>query len=101
MRRRTGMSVPFHFPRLKDLAATTAALAGIGLCGFAGGQTLPIAGNPREAAIQDRDAIGGVREQDEAAARTANLLNRDARQEARQAITPARPGSDEPNLRRD
>jgi len=88
--------------RLKATAAAGAALVGVGLCGFAGGQTLPIAGNPREAAVQDRDAIRGVREQDEAALRTANQLNRDARQEARQALNAGtRPGSDEANLRRD
>src|SRR5690349_1768543 len=61
-------------------------------------QTLPIAGNPAEAVAQDRDArdaieqadrgaIRGVREQDQAALRTANRLNRDVRQEARQELS--------------
>src|SRR5689334_7652493 len=59
--------------------------------------TLPIAGNPPQAVAQDRadrnaierdnnDAVRGVREQDQAALRTANRLNRDARQEARQEL---------------
>jgi membrane-associated protease RseP (regulator of RpoE activity) len=38
----------------------------------------------QERAAQDRDGIRGVREQHEAAARTAKQLNRDARDEARQ-----------------
>jgi hypothetical protein len=90
------------FHRLK-LGATSAALAGAGLCGVASAQTLPVAGSPREAAVQDRDAIRGVREQDEAAARASSVLNRDARQDARQALNAnerAR-GGDEANLRRD
>lgn len=88
--------------QLKATAAAGAALVGVGLGGSVGGQTLPIAGNPREAAVQDRDAIRGVREQDEAALRSANQLNRDARQEARQALnSTSRPGSEEANLRRD
>jgi len=77
-----------YLHRLK-LGAASAALAGAGLSGIAAAQTLPIAGNPQEAAAQDRDSIRGVREQDEAAVRTANSLNRDARQEARQALNSA------------
>ena len=36
-----------------------------------------------------QEGVGGVREQDEAAQRTANRLNRDARQEARQQVNQA------------
>jgi len=62
-------------------------------------QTLPIAGDPPQAVAQDRadrntierdnEAVRGVREQDQAALRTANRLNRDVRQEARQELTQA------------
>jgi membrane-associated protease RseP (regulator of RpoE activity) len=90
-----------YFHRLK-LGAASAALAGASLGGVVSAQTLPIAGNPREAVAQDREAIRGVREQDEAAARTANALNRDARQEARQGFGPTSfPRTGEANLRRD
>src|SRR4051794_20243832 len=90
-----------YFRRLKLPAG--AALAALGLTNhFATAQTLPIAGNPQQAAVQDRDAIRGVREQDEAAARTASLLNRDARQQARQNLNSVgRAGSEEANLARD
>jgi len=80
---------------LKGMAAT--ASAALLVHATAGGQTLPIAGDPRQAIAQDRadrdvldrnnrDAVRGVREQDQAAVRTANRLNRDLRQEARQEL---------------
>src|SRR3954469_24753879 len=86
----------------KRLLAAGAAVAGLGFGSIAFGQTLPIAGNPQQAAIRDRDSIQGVREQDEAALRASGALNHDARQQARQAINfDARPGSEDANLRRD
>lgn len=80
---------------LRSLAAAgSVALAVLLSSASARAQTSPIAGNPREAVAQDRadrreldrtSGVGSVREQDEAARRTANALNRDARQEAREA----------------
>src|SRR5439155_3834613 len=80
--------------------------AGLALIGYApaAAQTLPIAGDAAQAVAQDqadrnaierandradRDAVRGVREQDNAALRTANRLNRDLRQEARQDLNQA------------
>jgi len=86
------MTVNLIRPLKQLVTAGGAAFIAAGLAGLAGGQTLPIAGDPRAAVAQDqadrREAqggLGGVREQDNAAQRTANRLNRDARQEARQA----------------
>lgn len=52
-----------------------AAIVGVGLSGSVQAQTLPIAGNPQQANAQERDAIRGVREQDDAAARISAQLN--------------------------
>lgn len=89
----------FHFARLSPLGGT---LLATGIAAVSFGQTLPIAGNAQEAVAKDRadrqailqraeqrrDGIRGVREQDNAARQTAQQLNRDARQDAReQALT--------------
>jgi hypothetical protein len=88
------MSIKFHlFSRLSapTAAGIVAGLAFVGAYVNAFGQTLPVAGNPQEAVVQDRanrqatvqrdsdgrDGIRGVREQDNAARRTSNELNRD------------------------
>jgi membrane-associated protease RseP (regulator of RpoE activity) len=52
-----------------------AAIVGVGLSGSVHAQTLPIAGNPQQANATERDAIRGVREQDDAAARVSAQLN--------------------------
>src|SRR6187551_122307 len=95
-KRRSGMSF-YLKQRQRLIAAAGAGAVGLGLWGASGlasGQTLPIAGNPQQAAAQDRETIRGLREQDEAARRTTNELNRDARQEARQGLETRRnPGA--------
>jgi membrane-associated protease RseP (regulator of RpoE activity) len=88
------------------------ALVGLAFVVPAAGQTLPVAGNVQELIAQDiagrnaidarnnaeaRDSIRGVREQENGAARTATQLNRDARQEARQAALQQAAGGGQPN----
>lgn len=71
---------------LRSLAAAGGVALAILLSSAAArAQTLPITGRT--------SGVGGVREQDEAARRTANALNRDARQEAREAALSAAQGN--------
>src|SRR5438105_15721213 len=73
----------YHLRRRSSLAGL--ALLGIGLAVGASGQTLPIAGNPQQAAAQESGSIRGLREQDEAATRISNQLNNSAAQAAAQS----------------
>src|SRR3954451_3454613 len=92
----------FHLNQSLRCIAAAFGAAAFALIGHspAVAQTLPIAGNAAQAAVQDQadrraidradnDAVRGVREQDQAALRTANRLNRDLRQEARQELNQA------------